>query len=83
MAFERVSGYGGQLSSHDVLYNRSRLDAVLFLPDADGKVYRSGQEPGGGDVREYAGKPADSGGYHGDYCDCRYFNLLAGTSKGC
>ena len=36
VAFARLCRDGGQLLPHDVLYDGSGLDDVLFLPDADG-----------------------------------------------
>ena len=82
MAFEWVSGYGGQLSSDDVLYHGGRLDALLFLSDDDGKVYGKGYAAGSGNVSKYAGKPAGFDRFDDSDCSGGNFHLLHWTAKG-
>lgn len=50
MAFERISRHGGKLYSDDVLHDCGRMDAILLLSDADGKIYRKRYAAGSGNV---------------------------------
>ena len=57
MAFERIPWDGWQLPSYDVLYNSSRLDALLLLPDAYREIPGKSTEEVGGMFQNMLASP--------------------------
>ena len=81
MALAWICRAGGQLLLDDVLYDRGRMDVILFLPHADRTLYGSGCRGGRADVRQYAGEARSHGRIDAFRCRGRLRHLLCRASK--
>lgn len=83
VASERLSWYGGELSVDDVLYDGGRMDAVLFLPDVDRKIYGQRQGTGRRHVSGDAGESVGADGGDGDHRGGGDSDLLPWPAERC